>query len=40
LYTSVGDDFLGLCGQQGHMTDFERLRNYELLNLRIKVRDY
>jgi hypothetical protein len=29
--TSVGDDFLGLCGQQDHMTDFERLRSYELL---------
>ena len=27
--TSAGDDFLGLCGQQGHMTDFERLRTFE-----------
>jgi hypothetical protein len=29
--TSVGDYFLGLYGQQDHMTDFERLRSYELL---------
>jgi hypothetical protein len=38
--TRVGDTFLGLYGQQCHMTDFERLRSYELLNLRIKIRDY
>jgi hypothetical protein len=29
--TSVGEGFLGLCGQHDHMTDFERLRSYELL---------
>lgn len=38
--TSVGDDFLGFCGQQVHMTDFECLQSYDLLNRRIKVRDY
>jgi hypothetical protein len=31
METSVGDDFLGLCGQPDHMTDFELLRSYELL---------
>ena len=40
---TVGGDFLGLCDQKSsykHVSDFERLRSYDRLNLRIEGNDY
>jgi hypothetical protein len=40
---TAGDDFLGLCDQKSsykHVSDFERLRSYDRLKLRIEGNDY
>ena len=39
----AGGDFLGLCDQKSsykHVSDFERLRSYDRLKLRIEGKDY
>jgi len=40
---TAGGDFLGLCDQKSsykHVSDFERLRSYDRLKLRIEDNDY
>jgi len=40
---TIGGDFLGLCDQKSsykHVSDFERLRSYDRLKLRIEGNDY